>query len=108
MLSIVKLLLKEEVGVYALNSHGNFIVDHGKSWKNHGIVFLNICGNPAPKKAPFTHPQNQTCYYYISSHYQGISQKEMLFCKGYQDNDNEEGIYFYLRTRSISIKDKAS
>ena len=22
------------------------IKDHGKSWKNHGIVFLNFCGNP--------------------------------------------------------------
>ena len=32
MLSVVKLLLKEEVGVCALNSHGNNIVDHGKSW----------------------------------------------------------------------------
>ena len=30
----------------ALNSHGNYIVDHGKSWKNHGIVFWNFCGNP--------------------------------------------------------------
>ena len=30
----------------ALNSHGNNIVDHGESWKNHGIVFLNFCGNP--------------------------------------------------------------
>ena len=29
------------------NSHGNYIVDHGKSWKNHGIVFLNFGGNPA-------------------------------------------------------------
>ena len=28
-----------------LNSHRNYIVDHGKSWKNHGIVFLNFCGN---------------------------------------------------------------
>ena len=46
MLSVVKLLLKGEVGVYALNSHGNYIVDHGKAWKNHGIVFLNFCGNP--------------------------------------------------------------
>ena len=46
MLSVMKLLLKREVGVYALNSHGNYIVDHGTSWKNHGIVFLNICGNP--------------------------------------------------------------
>ena len=46
MLSLVKLLLKGEVGVCALNSHGNYIVDHGKSWKNHGIVFLNFCGNP--------------------------------------------------------------
>ena len=26
-------------------SHGNNIVDHGKSWQNHGIVFLNFCGN---------------------------------------------------------------
>ena len=46
MLSVVKMLLKWEVGGSALNSHGNNIVDHGKSWKNHGIVFLNFCGNP--------------------------------------------------------------
>ena len=45
MLSVVKLLLKGEVGVCALNGHGNNIVDHGKSWKNHGIVFLNFGGN---------------------------------------------------------------
>ena len=32
MLSMVKMLLKEEVGVCALNSHVNYIVDHGKSW----------------------------------------------------------------------------
>ena len=37
---------KREVGGCALNSHGNYIVDHGKSWKNHGIVVLNFCGNP--------------------------------------------------------------
>ena len=30
----------------ALNSHGNYIFDHGESWKNNGIVFLNFCGNP--------------------------------------------------------------
>ena len=47
LLSMVKMvLLKGEVGGHALNSHGNYIVDHGKSWKNHGIVFLNFCGNP--------------------------------------------------------------
>ena len=22
------------------------MVDHGKSWKNHGIMLLNFCGNP--------------------------------------------------------------
>ena len=38
--------LKGEVGSHALYSHGNYIVDHGKSWKNHGIVLLNFCGNP--------------------------------------------------------------
>ena len=46
MLRVVKMLLKGEVGDRALNSHGNYIVDHGKAWKNHGIVFLNSCGNP--------------------------------------------------------------
>ena len=45
MLSVVKLLLKGEDGICALNSHGNYIVDRGKSWKNHGIVFLNFFGN---------------------------------------------------------------
>ena len=44
MLRVVKLMLKGEVGICALNSHGNYIVSHGKSWKNHGIVFLNFCG----------------------------------------------------------------
>ena len=46
MLSVVKIPLKGEVVDRVLNSHGNFIVDHGKSWKNHGIVFLNFYGNP--------------------------------------------------------------
>ena len=47
MLSVVKMLLKGEVGDRALNSHENYIVDHAKSCKNHGIVFFNFCGNPA-------------------------------------------------------------
>ena len=38
--------LKGEVGGHALKSHGNYINDHGKSWKNHGIVFLKFCENP--------------------------------------------------------------
>ena len=46
ILSVVKMPLKGEVGGHALNSHGNYIGDQGKSWKNHGIVFLNFCGNP--------------------------------------------------------------
>ena len=25
-------------------------VDHGKPWKNHGIIFLNFCGNPVQMK----------------------------------------------------------
>ena len=33
MLSMMKMLLKGEVGGRALNSHGNYIFDHGKSWK---------------------------------------------------------------------------
>ena len=30
----VKMLLKEEVGGCALYSHGNYIVNHGKSWNS--------------------------------------------------------------------------
>ena len=47
MLSMVKMLRKGEVEGRVLNSHGNYIVDHGKSCKNPGIVILNLCGNPA-------------------------------------------------------------
>ena len=43
MLRVANMLLKEEVRCNVLNSHGNYIADHGKSWKNHGIVFLNFC-----------------------------------------------------------------
>ena len=46
MLRVVKMLRKGEVGGHTLNNHGNYIVDHGKAWKNHGNVFLNSCGNP--------------------------------------------------------------
>ena len=46
MLCMVKMPLKGEVGGSALDSHGNFIVDRRKSWKNHGIVLLNFFGDP--------------------------------------------------------------
>ena len=46
MLCMMKMLLKGDDGGFALNSHGNYIVDHGKSWKNRGILFLNFGGNP--------------------------------------------------------------
>ena len=38
--------LKGEVGGRVLNSHGNYIIDHGKSWKNHGIVFFEFLLEP--------------------------------------------------------------
>ena len=42
MLNVVKMLLKGEVGGHELNSHGNYIVDHGKIIE----LFLNFYGNP--------------------------------------------------------------
>ena len=63
MLSVVKMLLKEEVGGHAFNSHGNYIVDCGKSWKNHGIVFLNFCGNPAGPVLPDCFMNVFYCFY---------------------------------------------
>ena len=53
MLSVVKVSLKGVVGSHAFNGHGNYFVDHGKSWKNHRIVFSNFCGNPDTSVAYF-------------------------------------------------------
>ena len=38
MLCMVEMPLKAEVGGRALNSHGNYIVDHGKSWISVGTL----------------------------------------------------------------------
>ena len=38
--SMVKMLLKGEVGGRALDRYGNYIVDHRKSWKNRVFEFL--------------------------------------------------------------------
>ena len=77
VLSLVKMGLKGAVGGNALNSHGNNIVDRGKSRKNHGIVFLNFCGNPVIYLVyrtlylviPFINPGNQVpgivCIYLV-------------------------------------------
>ena len=43
MLSVVKMVLKGEVGGHVLNSCGNYIVDHGKIME---LCFFNFCGNP--------------------------------------------------------------
>ena len=46
MLSVVKMLLKGEVGGHALDILGNYIADHGISFKNHEIKLFNFCENP--------------------------------------------------------------
>ena len=46
MLRVVNILLKEEVGGCKLNSHGNYIADHGKSWENPGIVLFEFLWEP--------------------------------------------------------------
>ena len=38
--------LEGEAGGHALNSHGNYIVDHGKSLEKSWNVFFNFCGEP--------------------------------------------------------------
>ena len=56
MLSMMKMLLKGEVGGHALNSHGNYIVDHGKSW-NYVFEFLwePYVFNSLPTSGDFCH-----------------------------------------------------
>ena len=46
MPSLVKMQLKGEVGGSALNSHGNYIVDHGKSWKNQWNFVFEFLWEP--------------------------------------------------------------
>ena len=61
MLSVVKMLLKWEDGDREFNSHGNYIVDHGKSWKNHGIVFWIPVGTLFKPYKPSFHFIEQQC-----------------------------------------------
>ena len=46
ILNMVKMALKGKAGGHALNCYRNYIVGRGKSWKNHGIVFLKFCVVP--------------------------------------------------------------
>ena len=55
MLSVVKMLLKEEVGGSVLNSHGNYIADHGKSWKNHGNCVFEFLWEPCNLMSTTSH-----------------------------------------------------
>ena len=50
-ISVLKMPLKGEVGGHALKSHGNYIVDHGKSWncvfeflwERCQLVLIKVC-----------------------------------------------------------------
>ena len=39
ILRVVKMPLKGEAGGHALNSHGNYIVEYGKTWKIMELCF---------------------------------------------------------------------
>ena len=45
MLSLMKMLLKGEIGGHALNSHGNYIVDHGKVMESCFLIFVGTLYN---------------------------------------------------------------
>ena len=49
--------LKGEVGFHALNSHGIFIVDHGKIMD---LLLLNFCGNPDTCKIDLSRYSSKT------------------------------------------------
>ena len=49
MLCVVKMALKGEVGGCALNSHGNYIVDHGKFMENSWNCVFEFLRNPVLK-----------------------------------------------------------
>ena len=46
MLSVVKMLLKEEVRGSALNSYGNYIADHGNHGKIMELCFFDFLWEP--------------------------------------------------------------
>ena len=66
------MLLKGEDGGHVLNGHGKYIVDHGKSWKNHGIVFLNFCANPV------IHTEEKT-YIYLLKRQNSSGRRETVY-----------------------------
>ena len=51
MLSVMKMLLLGEVGDHALNSHGNYIVDHGKSWKKSWNCVFEFLWKPCKQSS---------------------------------------------------------
>ena len=64
-LSGVKMLLKGEVGGHALKSHGNYIVDHGKSWN---FFLISVGALPVSAyKSMCTH--NNTIHIPLASFY---------------------------------------
>ena len=78
--------------MHALNSHGNYFVDHGKSWKNHGIMFFNFCGNPViiafNVDGPFECNFSILLLQVIIDDYLPMSQHGELLCS-FSNNKNE-------------------
>ena len=62
MISAVKLLLKGEVGVCSLNGHGNYIVDHGKSWNCVFEFLLEPCISILILRPPRVTTHSRHCY----------------------------------------------
>ena len=46
MFNVLKMPLNGDVGGHSLNSHGNYIVDHGKSWKKSWNCVLELLWEP--------------------------------------------------------------
>ena len=69
ILSVVKMLLKGEVGGHALNSHGNYIVDHGKSWNCVFEFLWEPCIEP-----------NGIFHMYACQYFLTTGMRNSLFC----------------------------
>ena len=68
MLSVVKMLLKQNVRGRALNSHGNYIVDHGKIIELCLLITVGTLGRQQVARVSNTHSPRLSVQWIYAAH----------------------------------------
>ena len=67
------------LNTHALNSHGHYIVNHEKSWKNHGIVFFEFLWEPCTLHVKVWLGTEVYCSHFMSVFGLELNSDEVMF-----------------------------